>query len=138
MAQTTISIADEARGTQRQLAGSDGTNIALGVTLFDANGNPGNATQVTYTAAALSTIAVGGTAVNALTAGTIKTGFDLKNPSTATEPLFFNLVGTATTTESGSTFALPIGASYHGTAGTAQALSVNALTTGHVFSAMAN
>ena len=91
---------------------------------------------IVYVAPAVASIAVGGTAVVALAAGTIKTGFDIKNPANATEALFFNLVGVAGVVESGSTFALAAGASYHGTAGTGQALSVNAATTGHAFAAM--
>ncbi len=88
---------------------------------------------LTYAAGSTTTVATGGTAVTAATAGTIHTGFDLKNPATATEPLYFSLAGTAGTTETGATFALAAGASYHGTGGTAQALTVNAATTGHVF-----
>ncbi len=88
---------------------------------------------LTYAAGSTTTVATGGTAVVAAAAGTIHSGFDLKNPAAATEPLFFNLAGTAGTTESGTTFALAAGASYHGPAGTTQALSVNAATTGHVF-----
>ncbi len=92
---------------------------------------------VTYAAPAASSVATGGTAVTALAAGSILHGFDLANPSGASEALFFNLTGTATTTAAGPNFALLPGQSYHGTFGTGQALSVNAATSGHTFMAMA-
>lgn len=95
---------------------------------------PASATVV-YTAPAVSSITTGGTAVVALAAGSIKTGFDLKNPAAATEPLFFSLIGAAGTSETGGTFALAPGAIYQGRSGTNQSLSVNALTAGHTFSA---
>lgn len=94
------------------------------------------AAPVTYLAPAASSVATGGTAVTALTAGMIHTGFDIKNPGTATETLYFSLTGTAGTSEFGSTFGLAPGSAYHGSATTAQALSVNAATAGHVFAAM--
>ena len=107
-------------------ASADGTDTAVSC--------PAAGATVSYAAGATTTVATGGTAVLAAPAGSIRTGFDLKNPATATEPLFFCLAGAAGTAEGGATFALPAGAAYHGGAGTAQALSVNAATSGHVFS----
>ena len=105
---------------------SDGTGTAVSC--------PATGGTVAYAAGAATNVATGGTAVVAAPAGSIHTGFDLKNPAVATEPLFFCLTGAAGTAESGGTFALPAGAAYHGNAGTAQALSVNAATSGHTFS----
>lgn len=91
---------------------------------------------VTPGPAAVSSITTGGTAVNALIAGSIKTGCDLLNAPTATEPLFFSLVGTASTTLGGGTMELVPGQAYHCPSGMTTALSVNAATAGHFFGAM--
>ena len=88
----------------------------------------------TYAAPASSAITTGGTAQNAATAGSITHGCDLQNPTAATEPLYYNLAGAATTAAAGTTFALTPGQPYHCPFPTTQALSVNAATTGHAFS----
>ena len=84
-------------------------------------------------AASVTTVTTGGTAVNAFSEPV--NGFLLQNPIGATETLYFNMVGTAATTASGSTFGLAAGGQFlfEGPTQTIT-LSVNAATSAHVFS----
>lgn len=66
----------------------------------------GSLTEVTLD---VSTVTTGGTAVTALLAGHRNKGAFLRNPFTATSPLCYNSISTASTTESGSTFCIPPG-----------------------------
>lgn len=81
----------------------------------------------------VTTVTTGGTAVTAYS-GPVN-GFLLKNPIAATENLEVNFVGTATTTESGTTYALPAGGTLSFTTmlGASFSLSVNAATSAHAF-----
>ena len=92
-------------------------------------------------AAAANIIAAGGTAIVAVN-GPFN-GAIINNPLTATgqniataEPLFINFVGLALTTEGGNTFALQPGKSFTSPTGFNSSITVNAATSGHVFSAI--
>lgn len=91
----------------------------------------------TYTAVTAFSVATGGAAQVAFSAGAIRTGCLIKNPSAASETLYFSLTGPAGTAEAGGTFGLAPGDSFRCPAPTGQALSVNAATGGHAFSATA-
>lgn len=87
---------------------------------------------VTPTALDAFTVATGGTAVVALTAGHRPGGGWIMNPSTTTA-LCINEIGTATTTPSGNTTCIAPGQAYN-LLPAAGAVSVNATDSAHVFS----
>lgn len=93
---------------------------------------------VTYIASSVgTTIAAGGTAQTLFAAGEVKTEGIITNPANATESLFVDPVAAATTTPAGTTFELQPGQSF--TVGPAAgAVTVNAVTTGHAFSAVSS
>ena len=95
--------------------------------------NGGGWPSVTPTAASTYTIATGGTAVTAIAASTIAHGFVVRNPTTATEAGCFSITGTATTTAGGGNACLNPGESYEYDGPVSTALSINAATSGHVF-----
>jgi hypothetical protein len=95
-------------------------------------------TGIVATPASSTTITTGGTAQVVFPANSIGNQGTITNPLTATEPLFVCIVvaQVATTTASGTTFALAPGQTF--TLPPSQVnVTVNAVTTGHVFSAMA-
>jgi hypothetical protein len=94
---------------------------------------------VTPRACDLTTVATGGTAVNAIASGPVN-GFYITNPLTLTdegiaaaEPLLVNPVGAATAAANVNTIALPPGSTYNGVPLSAGPVSVNAVTSGHKF-----
>jgi len=91
---------------------------------------------VTPRACDVTTVATGGTAVTAFSGPA--NGFVLENPSTATEPLLYSLIGSAASTQGGSTFDLAAGAviQFNPQLSGSVNLSVNAATNGHAFSCM--
>ena len=89
--------------------------------------------SVTPTAASTYTVATGGTAVTAIAASTIAHGFVVRNPTTATEAGCFSITGTATITPGGGNACLNAGESYEYDGPVSTALSINAATSGHVF-----
>jgi hypothetical protein len=91
---------------------------------------------ITYATAASTTIATGGTSQTVFTAGTLTNGGWITNPASAAESLYFDPTGAAClTTPSGTTFELKAGQT--ATLGAAlNAVTVNAVTLGHVFSAV--
>jgi hypothetical protein len=91
---------------------------------------------VTYTAAADTTITVGGTQETLFAAGSITTGAIVTNPFAATEQMFINPTGgTCGTTEGGGVFALQAGQSFL-IGPSVNAVTWNAATAGHVCSAV--
>ena len=100
------------------------------------SGNLPPPTPVTYAAVTTSTtIAAGGTSQDVFAVGDITTGAYVTNPPGATESLFINPTGgTCGVTASGATFEIQPGGTF--TMGPAtNKVTVNAATTGHVFSA---
>lgn len=90
---------------------------------------------VTYVVGDATVIAAGPSSTVVFAAGEIITGAVITNPTNATENLYVNPVAAATTTESAGNFALAPGQSFSfGPA--VGAISANAVTAGHVFSAV--
>ncbi len=89
----------------------------------------------TYIASSTTAVAAGGTPVTVFAAGVIVHGALIKNPNTATEPLFISAVGNAGTVEVGTTFALPIGQSVE-FGPTVGSITANAATSAHPFAAV--
>jgi hypothetical protein len=91
----------------------------------------------TMVAATTTAITTGGTSQTLFTAGTVSNGGFVTNPTTATEVLCVNPVGTAATvTASGATFCLAAGQTFTLPSGITNAVTVNAATTAHAFSAV--
>jgi hypothetical protein len=91
---------------------------------------------VTISAAGNTTITLGGTSQTLFAAGSIATGAWITNPSTATESLCVNVAGgAATTTASGAIFCLIAGQTLT-LPKVVNAITVTAVTTSHVFSAV--
>jgi len=99
------------------------------------------ATPVTPTAGLVSTVAVGGVAVEAV--GTAPNGGFITNPASntdqgiapgAAEPLYVDPVGAAGLAGNGTTFALAPGQTWEIIPGQTTPTTVNAVTTGHKFS----
>lgn len=80
-----------------------------------------------------NTVTTGGTAVTALNAGHRTAGGWIYNPTTATQNLCINEIGTATTTSQGDTTCIAPGASYS-LAPSYLAVSVNSTDGTHAFS----
>ena len=90
------------------------------------------------TAAATFTVAAGGTPVVVFPARSIINGAVITNPYSASESLFVdpvNLAGTTAPGTAGTTTELKAGDSFGVPGGSASDVSVNAATTGHVFTA---
>ena len=102
-----------------------------------------NTASATPIAGNASTVATGGTAVNALSVGPAH-GCQVINPLAVAdqnigtaEPLYINIVGPAAVTANGSTAALAPGQSFQCVPGQLSATSVNAATSGHKFTVFA-
>ena len=89
-------------------------------------------TAVTPKAGLVSVVATGGTPV--VVAAPLINGCYITNPQDATEPLFVDPVAPAATVEGGTTIALAPGQTYNAVPGQTNSLTVNAATSGHVFS----
>lgn len=91
---------------------------------------------VTPRACDVTQVTTGGTAVTAFTGPA--NGFTLENPSSATEPLLYSLIGAAASSVGGSTFDLAAGAAIQFSpqlSGSVN-LSVNAASNNHAFACM--
>lgn len=108
----------------------DGTGSPLGTPANPFNTDSGGGTQTAGLIAA-GTITTGGTAV-AAAIGPFQGGL-LGNPTSATEPLYWNLVSAAGTVQVGTTFALLAGDYFLLPPSTSGTLSLNAATSGHAF-----
>jgi hypothetical protein len=91
----------------------------------------------TMVVAPTTSITLGGTSQTLFDAASVVNGGFITNPSTATEDLCVNPVGTAATvTASGATFCLARGQTFTIPSGLTNAVTVNAATTAHAFSAV--
>ena len=92
------------------------------------------ATPVTPQPGLVSQVVTGGTPVTVVAAN--PNGGYIQNPVTATETLYVNPVGAAGTTANGATFGLSPGAVWEIIPGQTTPTTVNAITGGHIFSAV--
>lgn len=92
------------------------------------------APAVTPVPGLVSQVTTGGTAVTVFNGGI--NGGIITNPATATEFLFVNAVTNAATTASGTTFGLAPGQSWTAVPGQTTPTTVNAVSSGHAFSAV--
>ena len=114
---------------------AESPTMVMGCPGNDSSGNPivvACPGPVTYVGGQ-QTIVAGGVAQNAFATGTATHAFDIGNPSTASETLYFAIGSTA----SAASIPLLPGEHYHGSYPTAQVVSVFAATTGHSFTAIA-
>lgn len=116
-------------------ANADGTTSAGGIGGTAQIVNPNG---ITFTAAGgiVTTVTTGGTAVVPFAANSIVHGARIINPSTATEPLFVNMLTAATLVVGGGNELIPPGGTWTAPGPMAGSVSVNATTSGHAFSAV--